>query len=143
MDTLFREHDARGVESITKLDKISVELAQDKYSRETIQTWYKKDTLLQLYRLGKTTFINKDVQKTFRIGDQGARNKITKWSDVGLVRQSGSIPGDSGGKPSFLYEVSDPRVARIIERRLDELVGATLETVGAKDEDFVPNDTDA
>ena len=143
MDTLFREHDARGSDAPPKIDSISVELAQDKYARDTIQTWYKRDTLLQLYRLGKTTFINKDVQTTFRIGDQGARNKITKWSDVGLVRQSGSMPGDSGGKPSFLYEVSDPRATRIIERGLDELVGASLETAGIKDEDYISGEAEA
>jgi hypothetical protein len=143
MDTVFREHDARGSEAPPKIDSISIELAQDKYARDTIQTWYKKDTLLQLYRLGKTTFINKDVQTTFRIGDQGARNKITKWSDVGLVRQSGSVPGDSGGKPSFLYEVSDPRAARIIERGLDDLVGASLETAGIRDEDHISDEAEA
>ncbi|MFJ2458030.1 hypothetical protein ACIOVC_05685 [Pseudomonas neuropathica] len=143
MDTLFREHDARGDDAPPKIDMVSIELAQDKYARDTIQTRYKKDTLFQLYRLGKTTFINRDVQTTFRIGDQGARNKITKWSDVGLVRQSGSVLGDLGGKPSFLYEVSDPRVARIIERRLDELVGATIEIPGSKDEDYISNDSDA
>lgn len=142
MDTLFREHDARGREAPPKIDLVSIDLAQDKYAKDTIQTWYKKDTLFQLYRLGKTTFINKDVQTTFRIGDQGARNKITKWSDVGLVRQNGSVPNDSGGKPSFLYEVSDPRVARIIERRLDELVGVSLETTGSRDEDYISSDTE-
>lgn len=53
------------------------------------------------------------------------------------------MPGDSGGKPSFLYEVSDPRVARIIERGLDELVGASLETAGSKDEDYISDDAEA
>jgi len=143
MDTLFREHDARGEEAPQKIDMISVEVAQDKYAKETIQTWYKRDTLHQVYRLGKISFLNKDVQSTFRIGAQGARNKITKWTDVGLARQSGSVPGELGGKPSFLYEVSDPRVVRIIERRLDELVGASLENNStAKDEDYIPNDTE-
>ncbi|WP_178088065.1 MULTISPECIES: P-loop ATPase, Sll1717 family [unclassified Pseudomonas] len=144
MDTLFREHDARGEEAPPRIDQISVERAQDKYANDTIQTWYKKDTLHQLYRLGKTSFLNKDVQFTFKIGSQGARNKITKWTDAGLVRQSGAIPGESGGKPSFLYEVSDPRVVRIIERRLDKLVGAQLETTTSiKDEDYIPNDIES
>ncbi|MFG0499907.1 P-loop ATPase, Sll1717 family [Pseudomonas sp. YQ_13] len=144
MDTLFREHDARGEEAPSKIDMISVELAQDKYAKETIQTWHKKETLHQIYRLGKTTFLNKDVQTTFRIGAQGARNKITKWTDVGLARQSGSVPGESGGKPSFLYEVYDPRVVRIIERRLDELVGASLETnLNVPDEDYIANDSES
>ena len=144
MDTLFREHDARGKEAPLKIDMISVELAQDKYAKETIQTWYKKDTLHQIYRLGKTKFLNKDVQTTFRIGAQGARNKITKWTDVGLARQSGTVPGESGGKPSFLYEVYDPRVVRIIERRLDELVGESLEpNLNVQDEDFIANDSES
>lgn len=144
MDILFREHDARGGEASPKIDLTTIELAQDIYAKETIENWYKKTVLQQLYRLGKTTFINKDVQSTFRIGGQGARNKITKWSDIGLVRQNGSIPGDSGGKPSFRYEIADPRAKRIVERRLDELVGVALnDEEKIKDEDFIVDDAEA
>ncbi|RIA22683.1 hypothetical protein DFO61_3373 [Ectopseudomonas oleovorans] len=142
MDTLFREHDARGTDAPNKIDAFSVELAQDKYAMDSIRSWYKKDVLNQLYRLGKVSFTNKDVQGAFRIGSQGARTKVLKWVDIGLVRQNGTVALEGLGKPSYLYEVSDPRVARVIERRLDDLVGVPLEPAAAKDEDFVDGDSD-
>lgn len=71
-------------------------------------------------------FVNKDVQLAFKIGDQGARVKIKNWEDVGLVRQSGTIPSDLGGKQVYRFVVADARVERIISRRLDEVVGVEL-----------------
>lgn len=69
-------------------------------------------------------FVNKDVQAAFRISDQGARVKIKNWEDAGIVRQDGTVPSEAGGKPVYRYVVSDAKVERIIERRLDEVVGA-------------------
>lgn len=127
MDIIFREHDARGSEAPKKIDRISLEIGQDKYATETIGSWYSKAPLQQVLRLGKTSFINKDVQNTFKIGDQGARVKIKGWEDTGLVRQNGTTPSETGGKQSYRYEVADSRVKRIICRNLDEVVGIELE----------------
>lgn len=124
LDTILREHDARESESAGLVNIISLERGKDKYSSETISTWYEEKLLQQVLRLGKVIFVNKDVQGAFRIGDQGARVKIKGWEDAGLVRQDGTLPSEAGGKPVYRYIVADAKVERIIERRLDEIVGA-------------------
>lgn len=127
MDIIFREHDARGDDAPDRIDRRSLEIGQDTYAVETIESWYAKSALQQVLRLGKTSFINKDVQKTFKISDQGARVKIKGWEDTGLIRQNGTAPSESGGKPSYRYDVADARVERIICRSLDDVVGVEIE----------------
>lgn len=123
LDIIVREHDARGSDAPDRLDQASLDLGQDKYAAETIDSWFAEKPLQQVLRLGKEAFVNKDVQTAFKIGDQGARVKIKNWEDAGLVRQSGTAPSDSGGKPANRYVVADARVERIILRKLDEVVG--------------------
>jgi len=124
MDTIVREHDARGDQAPTLLDQESLDIGQDKYAVETIDAWFDDKPLQQVLRLGKDTFVNRDVQAAFKIGDQGARVKINSWQDAGLVRQSGTTPSELGSKPANRYVVADARVERIIRRKLDDVVGA-------------------
>ena len=105
------------------IDEQSLNSGIDKYCLDTIGTWYENDVLQQIYRLGKDIFVNKDVQKLFKISDQGARNKIKAWEDMQIVKKKGTTPSDSGGKPVTLYEVADPRIVRIINKELDPAVG--------------------
>ncbi|WP_315744796.1 MULTISPECIES: hypothetical protein [unclassified Bradyrhizobium] len=102
---------------------------QDKYVRETIEGFFPQKLLEQVYRLGRTAFVNKDVQLAFKIGDQSARAKIKNWEDIGLVRQSGTQAPSSelGGQPAYRFVVSDARVERIIDRKLVDTVGAGAE----------------
>jgi hypothetical protein len=127
LDIIVREHDARGEGAPDLIDQISLDSGQDKYAKETIGTWYGDKPLQQVLRLGKTSFVNRDVQTTFRITDQGARVRINGWEDAGLVRQSGTAPSELGGKPVNRYVVADARVERIIRRGLDSAVGAGVE----------------
>jgi hypothetical protein len=132
LDTIVREHDSRDAAGSGLVDAASLDQGQDKYSLETIGSWYEAKVLQQVLRLGRTVFVNKDVQGAFRISDQGARVKIKNWEDAGLVRQDGTVPSEAGGKPVYRYVVSDAKVERIIERRLDDVVGA--DTVDELDE---------
>lgn len=125
MDILFREHDARNCEG--PIDQDTLDIGLDKYCTETIQSWYASSALQQVYRVGKVEFINKDVQSVFKIGDQGARVKINNWEDAGLVKREGTLPSDVGGKQNNRYVVSDPRVRRIILKKLDSAVGAEFD----------------
>ncbi len=131
MDMLFREHDARGAEGL--LDKVTLDVAFDKYAIETIGTWYQEKYIQQAFRLGMTSFVNRDVQSKFKIGDQGARVKIKNWEEFGLVRQDGTVPSDLGGKPVYRYVITDPRAIRIINRKLVEIVGADIEADEAEE----------
>lgn len=125
MDTVIREHDARGNSAPDLLDAESVELGQDKYVVETIGGFFPDKLLQQVYRLGCDAFVNKDVQGAFKIGDQSARVKIKNWEDAGLVKQSGTLAPNSelGGQPAYRFIIADPRVERIIERQLIGDVG--------------------
>lgn len=120
-DIIFREHDANEFKG--GINEQSLNSGIDKYCLDTIGTWYENDVLQQIYRLGKDNFVNKDVQKLFKISDQGARNKIKAWEDMQIVKKKGTTPSDAGGKPVTLYEVADPRIVRIINKELDPAVG--------------------
>ena len=134
MDTIFREHDARGDSAPLRIDMKSLEIGQDKYVVETIAGFFAEKPLQQVLRLGRTTFVNRDVQAAFKIRDQSARVKIRNWEDAGIVRQSGvqAPTVELGGQPAYRFVVSDPRVVRIIERKLIDTVG---ETVGEEEEE--------
>ncbi|MNF60275.1 hypothetical protein D3C84_418880 [compost metagenome] len=125
MDIIIREHNARDIDGL--IDAHSVNIGIDKYCVETIGTWYPEAVLQQVYRVGKLSFVNKDVQGVFKISDQGARTKIKGWEDSGLIKLSGTVPSEAGGKPVNKYVVSDPRVVRIISNLLDANVGVALE----------------
>lgn len=122
-DIIFREHDANEFSGGINLQSFNSGI--DKYCLDTIGTWYANDVLQQIYRLGKETFVNKDVQTLFKISDQGARNKIRAWEDMRIIKKTGTTPSDAGGKPVTLYEVADPRIVRIINNELDPAVGLT------------------
>lgn len=126
MDTVFREHDARGDEAPDLLDGRSIEIGQDKYVVETIGGFFSAKPLNQVLRLGMKSFVNRDVQTAFKIGDQSARVKIRNWEDIGLVQQSGTQAPNSelGGQPAYRFVIADARVERIIGRKLMEIVGA-------------------
>jgi hypothetical protein len=126
LDFITREHDARGNDAPALLDSTSLDSGQDKYARETIGSWFAAKPMQQVLRLGKNTFVNKDVQTAFKISVEGARVRIKKWEDEGLIRQSGNAPSEAGGKPVYRYVVADARVERIITRKLDDLVGAEI-----------------
>jgi hypothetical protein len=51
------------------------------------------------------------------------------------VRQSGTAPSELGGKPAYRFVVADARVERIIQRKLDEIVGAELEEAEVEDQE--------
>ncbi len=125
LDTIVREHDSRELSGL--LTKASLDDGCDKYVVETIGSWYPEKSIQQLLRLGSCSFVNRDVQSKFKIGDQGARVKIQSWADAGMVRQDGTAPSELGGKPVYRFVVADPRLRRIIERKLDQSVGAETE----------------
>lgn len=127
LDIIIREHDARNDDKPFAIDQVSMDLGEDKYAKETIGTWFNDKSLQQVLRLGKTSFVNRDVQSAFKITDQGARVRINVWEDVGLVQQSGTAPSELGGRAVNRYIVADARIERIISRKLDSSVGVGIE----------------
>jgi hypothetical protein len=122
LDTIIREHDdqyARDDRS-PRLVQQTIDTALNKYSIETVSQIFDKSHIRQILRLRKPAFINKDLQQTFKINDQTARNRIRNWSDAGIVSHTGDRPaeGGTGGKPAHEYTVTDNRVRRLLEREL-------------------------
>lgn len=108
------------VEGNPKLMTIdAVERGLDNYARTTITDDYTSTTIVQLQRVGTTKFITKDVAKVFAISSTGARQKIEKWIDNGLVHRTIPAQTGEGTKPVDQFIVSEPRVRRIIERGLE------------------------
>ena len=142
MDIIFREHDVRSDEALELLDQHSLEIGQNKYAVENIGMWFDTNPLQQVLRLGKVSFVNKDVQSAFKISDQGACVKINTWQDAGLVRQSGTAPSEAGGKPVYRFVVADARVERIILEKLDPIVGAELEDIETEGDEDIETEGD-
>lgn len=122
LDVIIREYDAKYFSSIDRglLSDSDFEDGVDGYVRNVVWTIYNRRYLSEILRLGRTEFTNKDVQAAFRIGDQSARNRIRNWVMSGAVRLSGTTAseGEGGGKPANVYSVSDPRIVRMMAKRL-------------------------
>ncbi|KMW56394.1 hypothetical protein AIOL_001346 [Candidatus Rhodobacter oscarellae] len=127
LDTVVREFDSKysAQEGHRYLEAEDLENGMDKYVSDVIWSVYDKEVLSQILRLNKSTFINKEVQAAFKISAPGATNRIVKWQDAGAISQSGKreAEGGVGGKPSNEYSIADPRIVRLMERKLyDEKV---------------------
>ncbi len=122
LDVIMVEHDIRYTDNVPMplLDLESVSRGEDKYVKDRIKSVYEEKVLSQVYRLAKVRFTNKDVQTTFKINAQSARNKIKLWENIGLAKQVGTrvAEGEQGGKPSYEYSIADSRVERVISKRL-------------------------
>lgn len=97
----------------------SLERGLDSYAANTITNDYASQTIVQLKRIGNTRFITKDVAKVFAISSAGARQKINKWIDSGLVHQTSAFSTGEGKKPVDQFLISELRVKRIVERNLE------------------------
>ena len=125
LDIVIREYDAGNRHG--PISGNDIKTGVDKYVVENVWSWYPRKMLHQIFRLGKIQFVNVDLQSKFRIGHQGARNRIIAWEGSGAVIQDGTVPSELGGKHVHRYLISDAKVPRIIEEKLLEMVGEDLE----------------
>jgi len=102
------------------LKKEDVDRGCDTYVTDRSRSLYDERALGQLCRLAAIKFLNRDVQRAFRINEQSARRRIEKWENMGVVRRTGVgiAEGASGGKPPIQYSIIDLRVARIVSNGL-------------------------
>ena len=136
-DVIIREHD---VIHSAKTDAVlltaeSVQAGIDKYVTDRISSVYGDRILAQIFRLNKTTFTNRDVQNTFKVGDVPARNRIRSWEVAGMIKLSGTraAEGAQGGKPANVYSIIDARVERVMQRQLVTYSGPLADEEGGQD----------
>lgn len=96
----------------------SLDRGLDAYASATITNDYSRQTIAELQRVGSTQFVTKEVAKVFAISSTGARQKINKWINNGLVLQTAPVSTGVGTKPVDHFIVSERRLKRIIERKL-------------------------
>lgn len=131
-DTILRENEEQD-SNAEKLDITYTSAALDKYCAEATKRIFEKQHLQQVTKLGKLTFINKDVQRAFRINTQSAKSRIDSWIDSGISTHSGSRPaeGGGGGKPANEYSIIDSRIQRLISKNIH--LGADYATAESDD----------
>lgn len=73
----------------------------------------------EIQRVGRelftTNFVANDI---FKISANGARNKVTAWTKVGLVKQVGTVTVPPATRPVFFYCIVDPLAVRLLHRTI-------------------------
>jgi hypothetical protein len=83
----------------------------EQYAKDT----YYPQMIKDLQRVGRELFtVSYLAANVFKVKDNAARNKITGWTNAGLVSHIGTVR--SAKKPHNLYCVVDPCVVRLIRK---------------------------
>lgn len=97
----------------------NVDMGVIRFSENVLKENYGETYFKEIQKIGRELFtINYVANEVLKISLQGARNKITGWSDAGLVKQVGTITVPPSRKPVNFYCVVDPMAVRIIYRRM-------------------------
>lgn len=118
LDVVLSEHIQLHQTAHIRLNFNSFCMGMDSYSSSSVANLGITSAVEQLTKLKALSFVTKDVAARFRISNPAARSKIDQWIEMGLVEYAGSQVGPSGGRPVDQFEVSDPRLQRIIDRNL-------------------------
>lgn len=85
-----------------------LQVARDHHSDEHIR---------ELQRVGRELFtINFLANDVFKVHVNSVRNKITNWTNSGLITQVGTISVESSKRPLNFYHIADPTVVRLVHR---------------------------
>jgi len=101
----------------SKIDFKAVDRGILTFSEMFFLELYGNDLLKDMQRVGRelftTNYVANDVLK---ISGQGARNKITGWSNTGLIQQVGTITVPPAKRPVNFYCAVDPVAVRLMHR---------------------------
>lgn len=108
----------------SEIDPTSHELSDDAFESGItafcdmqLRESYPESVTKELQKVGSELFtVNYLANEIFKVHQNSARNRITKWTDLGIVKQVGSISVDSSKKPLNLYYINDPVMNRIVHR---------------------------
>jgi hypothetical protein len=120
LDAIFSEHARHSTtETGAMITADSVARGLDQYSLKRVRDMYPPETIRQILRLPKVLFASSDIQTAFRKSKGVVSTKINYWLDNGYIKRvsdTQSIKDPS--KTVYQYEVSEPRIRRIMERGL-------------------------
>ncbi|SET91367.1 P-loop ATPase, Sll1717 family [Stigmatella erecta] len=121
LDSIFREH-ARHHDthnSSLLISRESIERGLDDYCRRRISDMYPPEVPKQISKLPQAKFTNADIQRTFHIAQSAASKKINNWLDNGYITRTNDARSTKDpSKTVYQYIVSEPRLLRILRRRL-------------------------
>jgi len=120
IDAIMREHARHSTqENGALITETSMDRGLDDYVMRRVKDLYNANVVRQLASLSSSTFTASDIQSRFRISQQSASSRINKWIDNGLVaRVEDARSTKDPSKIMYRYEVVEPRLRRIIDRRL-------------------------
>lgn len=118
LDVMLTEHIQRNPHAPVLLSPASIAQGMDIYARRSLDNSGHSEIADQIAKVQAVRFATRDVASRFGKGSQAARARIDAWVQTGLVRYDGSESGPLGGRPVDYFSVEDPRVQRVIERKL-------------------------
>jgi hypothetical protein len=118
LDVTLTEHIQHNPHAPVLLSTVSFDRGMDIYARRSLADSGHTEVAGQIAKVQAVRFATRDVALRFGKGPQAARARIDAWVHTGLVRYDVSEPGPLGGRPVDYFAVEDPRVRRMIERKL-------------------------
>lgn len=118
LDHILSTHIQRTQGMPRKLDGASLEQGMNSYTLKSLRDNGLLDEARTISKMNLDTFVVKDVQGLIRQSAQTARGRIDTWLATRLIRQCGTRPTGGAGRPVDEFEVSDPRVARVLSKSL-------------------------
>lgn len=118
LDVTLTEHIQHNPHAPVLLSSTSFDRGMDIYARRSLANSGHTEVAEQVAKVQAVRFATREVASRFGKGQQAARARIDAWVQTGLVRYDGSESGPLGGRPVDYFAVEDPRVRRMIERKL-------------------------
>lgn len=119
IDAIFREHARHSTsENGAMITEESIDRGLDEYCMRRVKDVYPQDLIRRITRLS-STFTANDFMQTFKVSKAVASRRINSWVDNGYIRQVADARSKKDpSKPVFQYEVSEPRLRRILDKGL-------------------------
>lgn len=120
LDSIFREHARHSTaEDGAVIHESSIDRGLDDYCSRRVQDLYPPGSIRQITQLKSVTFTNTDIQLITKRKQQTASYRINNWLDNGYIERIEDVPSQKDpSKFVYQYRVREPRLRRILERRL-------------------------
>jgi hypothetical protein len=101
----------------TVIDFAAVDQASIVFANTLCGELYGEEVMKNMQKVGRELFtISYVANDVLKITNQAVRNKITSWTNIGVIKQVGTIVVPPAKKPVNFYCVTDPNAVRLIHR---------------------------